>query len=355
MVAGFKWLGVTCCHMSYLRNRLIQAGVTMYGVVTLTFFLNKFLPGGPEEFLRREMRQNPSQYGLRRNPSQEAINQRLEAILGTRPDQPLIEQYFDYLFQVFVRFDFGQSITVSPGGDVLGLVLQRAPWTVFIVSIAMTYGIIAGFFLGAFMAYKEGTKFDVSMTIGMILNSAVPYYAVAILLLYFLAYQYGWFPTGGRLSSNTTPGINWPFIAGVLEHATLPSLSLILTGLGGGALGLRANAIRLLGSDQIRNARLRGLSPYRISTAYIGRNAVLPMYTSIVISIGALLGGSVILEEIFTYPGVGLLLFDAAVQRDFPLLMGGLVLTTALFVFGTLIADFTYSLIDPRAEQASRE
>lgn len=336
--------------MSYIRDRLIQAIVTLWAVITLAFFLNRLMPGGPVQFLQRDIEENPESYGLPPAPSQEQIDRTIEQLVDIPPDVPIWEAYFHYLYQLIFEFEMGTSIIVASNVPVVDLMLARAPWTIFLAVIGLLYGLLAGIIFGSLMAYYEGSKFDVGMTVSMILNTAVPYYIAAIALLYVFAFQLGWFPTGGRANPDATPGLNGPYVASIFYHGTLPALSFIITGFGGPALSLRANAIRLLGEEHIRVAELRGLSRYRISVAYLARNAILPMYTTIVIGLGALIGGSVILETIFQYPGMGLLLFDAAIMRDFPLLMGGFVITAILFVFGTLLADFTYKLIDPRAE-----
>lgn len=327
----------------------------MIGVVTLSFILIRFMPGGPVDYLRSEMRSSPAKYGLPHNPSPQEINSRIEQIIGTPPDQPILEAYADYLFQVFLEFDFGQSVIVHQGEPVADLFLTFAPWTIFLSSIGLVYGLVIGISLGSIMAYYEGTKFDAGMTISMILDGAIPYYVAAIFLLFVFGYELGWLPTGGRMNPDTTAGINWPFIAGVLEHAALPALSTIIVGFGAGALQLRANAIRLIGSDYLHVARLRGLSPTRISTAYLARNAILPMYTGIIIGLAGLLGGSVILEQIFNYRGMGLLMFEATIARDYPILQAGMIITTGIFVIGTLLADFTYSLVDPRVDLRGME
>lgn len=336
--------------MSYLRDRLIQAAVTFYLIVSLGFVLTKLMPGGPVEYLMKQIQLNPRRYGLSADPSPQEVINRVETLIAVPPDKPLPEAYADYMINVFINFNLGESIIVARGVPVVDLILARAPWTIFISTIGLLYGLIIGIILGSMMAYYEGSKFDVGTTVSMILNNAVPYYLAAIFLLYFGAFQLGWFPSGGHYNPDATPGINWPFISSVFYYASLPALSFIITGFGGSALGIRANSIRLLGSDHLYVARLRGLSDYRIATAYLARNAILPMYTSIVIGLGSLLGGSVILEQIFQYPGMGMLMFDAAVGRDFPVLMGALFLTSLIFIIGTLIADFTYSLIDPRAD-----
>lgn len=338
--------------MGYLRNRLIQAFVTLFSIVTIGFGFIRLMPGGPEEYLRSDIKSNPDKYGLGPRPKPQEVERVLNEILIVPPDQPIWEQFVDYMLGA-VQGDFGISYVVDPGVPVMQLIAEAAPWTIFLSSISMVYGLFVGIVLGTVMAYYEGSKFDLGMTASMLFNSAIPYYVAAILLLYLFAYQIQLFPRGGRMAPETTAGFNWPFIKGVFYHGALPSLSMIVTGFGGGALGMRANAVRILGSDYIRVARLRGLSAYKISTRYLGRNAILPMYTGIVIGIGGILGGSVILETIFSYQGMGMLMFEATIARDFPLLTANIVIGTAFFVAGTLIADFTYALIDPRAEQSS--
>jgi len=339
--------------MSYLRNRLLQAFVTMYGIITIGFVAIRLMPGGPREYLLAQIQSNPQQYGLDSDASPQEIQQALQQYVVTPPEQPIWEGYIDYMQGVIFEFDFGYSYIVDPGAPVVPLIAEAAPWTILISSVSIVYGLFVGIILGSVMAYYEGSKFDMGMTTAMILNSAIPYYVAAVVFLYFFAYQFQWFPNGGRYDPDTTPGLNWPFIQGVYYHAALPCLSLIATGFGGGALGMRANSIRVIGSDYIHVARLRGLSAYKISTRYLARNAILPMYTGIVIGIGGILGGSVILESIFAYEGMGLLMLEATLARDFPLLTAALIFTTFLFVLGTLLADFTYALIDPRAEQSS--
>lgn len=338
--------------MGYLRNRLIQAGITLYSIVTLGFVFIQMMPGGPETALRAEINNNPAAFGLPANPTMAQIDSVLQERLLVPPDQPLWEGYLTYMSGA-LQGNLGQSVIVSPGDPTVQLILEAAPWSIFLASVAMVYGLVIGILLGSMMAYYEGSRFDVGMTVTVIFNSAVPYYVAAIILLYFMAYQLGWFPTGGRYDTSTTPGFNLPFIQGIFYHAALPVLSFVITGFGGSALGMRANSIRILGDDYIRVAELRGLSTYTISTRYLARNAILPMYTGIVIGIGGFLGGTVVLEEIFAYPGMGMLMYNATVYRDFPLLTAALIVTTVLFVIGTLIADFTYALIDPRAEQSS--
>ena len=323
-------------NVRYLLERTFQAISSLFVVTTLAFVMMRSMPGGPENYLRTQLKQS----GL----SETAIDNMVNLYLSFHPDQPLHQQYFDYMSSLLVG-DMGQSIWFNePVAQILG---QALPWTIFLSSVSLFVTFVVGIVVGSFMAYREGSLFDVSLTVYSVVLTSIPYYVLAIILLYVFAYQYGWFPTGGRMDPTTTPGFNLPFIKGVLYYAALPLASMIVPGLV--ALGMRGNAIRVLGEDYLRVARLRGLSSSRIATRYVARNAILPMYTGLMISLGSLFGGSIILETIFEYPGVGYYTFKAVQARDYPLMMGGFLLITATVILGIFVADLTYGKIDPRA------
>jgi len=329
---------------SYYAKRAGQSVVTVYAVVTLSFVLIRLMPGGPIDYLR-------AQY-IRQNLSPAEIQQRIARYTNIETTEPLLTQYVEYMWSL-INLDFGVSIFY---GKPVSLLLGRAiPWTVLYMSIALCLMFVIGITMGAFMAYREGSAFDTSSTLSAILANSVPYYIAAIILLYFLGYEWSVFPTSGRMAPTTEIGFNVPFISGVLMHAALPVLSLVVTGFGGKAITMRGNAISELGEDYLRVARLRGLSERRIALRYVARNAILPMYTGILISIGTMFGGSVILEKIFTYQGVGYYVFKSISARDYPLMMGGFILITVAVVIGVLIADLTYGKLDPRAGGESDE
>jgi peptide/nickel transport system permease protein len=339
--------------MGYLRKRILQAIITLYAIVTLGFVFIRMMPGGPTDYLIGEILANPGQYGLPPDPELSEVQEVLDNRLNYTPGVPIHEQYLNYMTGLITEGSLGQSVIIQPGVSNVEIILRRAPWTIFLSSVGLVYGLVASIMFGSTMAYYEGSKYDIGTTTAIIFMGAIPYYVFAILLVTYFSWDLGWFPRGGRVNPDSTPGFNYKFIAGVFEHAALPMISITLLGFAGNALGLRANSIRVLGEPFIRNARLRGLSAYTIATRYMARNAILPMYTGIVIGIAGLLGGAVIIEQIFTYSGMGLLMYDAAIQRDFPLLTANLIIITTLYVVGTLLADFTYALVDPRAEQSS--
>lgn len=326
-------------------KRTIQMFVTLFGAISLSFGLIRLMPGGPISYLRAQIMLSPT------GGDASQVNAQVESVLNINPDDPIYLQYVDYLLAT-LQGDFGQSIWYEePVVDVLASAL---PWTIYlsIVSLAVSFTIAIA--LGAAMAYFEGSRFDFGASSLSILLTSIPFYVVAIVLLAVLCYDLGWFPTGGRFDDSVQPGISIAFVSSVIYHSIMPITALIVAGIGGTALSMRGNSIRVLGEDYMRVARLRGLPERLIVLRYVGRNALLPLYTGLMISIASIFGGSIILEEIFTYPGMGWYMNRAFETRDYPLLMGSFLLTTTMTIVGIYIADLTYGMIDPTIERGDQ-
>ncbi|WP_247003291.1 ABC transporter permease [Halosolutus gelatinilyticus] len=337
----------------YYIERTLQAIVTVVSVMSLAFFLIRLMPGNPADAYRAELIQNNPQL------SQAEIDHRVERKLNVIPDAPLHEQYVNYVTGL-LRGDLGESI--NEGVPVSEIIAEALPWTIFTMSIALLLSFAIGISLGALMAYKEGSSFDNGFSVLSILCNSIPNYVVGILLIWFLGHRFELFPTGGRHSTEMdrtvellAPVETLAFLGDALWHAALLILSYAIVAAGGWALRMRGNSIQVLGEDYLRVARLRGLSERRIATRYVGRNAVLPLYTALLIAIGFALGGSVILEQVFTYPGVGYYMIEGLEARDYPLMMGVFLVMTVAVVIGVYVADLTYGLIDPRAQTRGGE
>ena len=324
-------------------RRISQALATTFIVMTLSFVLIRLLPGNAIDYMLVQMQAEG------RDPAQAA--QFLEISMNINPDEPLLVGYVNYMVAM-AQGDLGQSVWF--GRPVAQILAGAIPWTLFVMSWAIFIAFFIGILLGALMAYWEGSKFDLGLTSYAVLMSSIPFYVLAILLLIFLGYRLGWFPTEGRAPSGVTPGINRDYMVGVARHATLPVLSMIVAS-GAASLTMRGNSIRVLGSDYLRVARLRGLADSTIAIQYVTRNAVLPMYTGLMISIGSMFGGAVILETVFVYRGMGWYMVQAVNTRDIPLMMGAFLVITIAVVIALLIADLTYDKIDPRAGGEDRE
>jgi len=326
---------------AWLLKRLAQAVVTIWAVITITFAITRFLPGGPVDFMKaRLIRQGQT-------VDEERLNQLAEVYTNVDPDQPLHLAYVDYISRL-ASGNMGQSIYIQE--PVSAILADTVPWTVFFMSVAVTLMFAVGILFGAAMAYAEGSKFDSILSTMSTVTMSVPYYIFAVLFLYYFGFIQGWFPTGGRHAAGVPPGFNIEFFRSALWHAVLPAAAIIIPGIGAPALQMRGNSIQVLGQDYLRVASLRGLPGRTIATRYVGRNAILPMYTNFLIRLGIYFGGAVILEEIFTYRGVGFIMFQAIETRDYSLMMGSFIVLTTAVVLAILLADLTYGWLDPRVK-----
>jgi len=326
--------------MHWLLKRVGRSVFTVISTVTLSFVMIRLIPGGPMDYLRSQLREQNA--GM----SNEAINSLVASYTKVNPDRPISEQYLSYISSV-LQGDLGTSIWYNEA--VSSILLEALPWTLFVMSIALALTFAIGIGLGALMAYKEGSRFDMTFSTITIVFNSIPYYVLAVVFLFALAYRWQVFPTGGRIGPGVEVGPNLAFVINAFYHATLPVLSFVITRFGFQALAMRGNSIKVLGENYLRVAEIRGLPSSRIAFNYVGRNAVLPLYTTLMISIGTMFGGTVILEQLFNYPGVGYYMFQAIDARDYPLMMGAFIIITMAIVASILFADLTYGKIDPRA------
>ncbi|HEV2128346.1 MAG TPA: ABC transporter permease, partial [Thermomicrobiales bacterium] len=263
-------------------------------------------------------------------------------------DKPLLLQFFAYVGNVF-QGDLGTSFALYPA-DVRGLIADALPWTIALQLPAILVGWILGNALGAIAAYKGGW-FDRGGFIASLFLSSMPYYAFAILLLYLVAVRWELLPAAGGYSFGTEPSFSWSFITDAADHYVLPFLSLVLIFIGGQAIGMRSMAIYELSSDYVEFSRGVGISDSRI-TRYIFRNAMLPQVTGLALSIGSLVGGALITEVVFSYPGIGSLLFGAIRQNDYPVIQGITLLIMVAVLAANFLVDIAYGFIDPRIRAA---
>jgi peptide/nickel transport system permease protein len=323
--------------VNYYVRRTARVFVTIFLVASLTFGLVRLLPGGPFTLLRAQL--------LRQGVPADEVDARIANLQNIRPDEPLWMQYIDYM-TALVQGNLGESISL--GEPVVSVLAKAAPWTVFVVLVSTILVFVVGIFLGSLQAYWEGSRFDQLVTGVSISMMSLPFYVVAVLLLYVFAYQFGWLPTAGTISNSVDRSLSVPFVVSALKHSILPIVSYTLGAAGGQALAMRGNSIQVLGNDYVQVARLRGLSDRRIATRYVARNAILPLYTGFLLLLGFRLGGTVILEQIFSYTGLGYYMITALNANDYPLMMGTFLVITVALVIGVYIADLTYSRIDPR-------
>ncbi len=330
--------------LKYLGRRALVAFLTIFTAITISFIVVKSMPGNPIDALTQML---VERYYM----SYEEARRLAEAIAPFIPKEPLYLQYIHYIVNFF-RGNLGASISYATGTPVIKLLADAIPWTVLVVGTALVISFSLGILIGMVMAYRHGSKLDSSLIVVFSVLRSIPVYIVAILYLWIFAFQLGWFPVRGRYDPEALIALQHGnylyFIADVLWHATLPILSWITVNIGGWALGMRGSTISVLGEDFIYYAKIRGIPSRRIIVKYVGRNAILPLFTSFMISIGFMFGGSVFIEYIFAYQGVGWLLYQAVILRDWFLMLGAFDIIIVAVVLGVLLADLTYGFLDPR-------
>jgi peptide/nickel transport system permease protein len=324
---------------AFIAKRLALAVVTIYVVVTLTFFMIRLMPGNAMSYLEAQLSQ---QGGL----TTQQIEAKVQEAYGVQPTGPLWHQYLSYLGNA-ARGNFGTSV-LDPGKTVLSVVVGALPWTLLVVGLALLISFVVGVAIGTLIAaYPESLLAKIATGVVSFL-AAVPNYIVALVLIYLVADQEHLLPASGPYSLTVTPGWNFGFIGSVLQHALLPVLSYVIVAFGGWALTMKGSVSTILGADYVRASESWGLSRYRVTRSYIGRNAMLPMVTNLGLSLGYMFGGSVFIETFFVYPGLGYYLVQSVNQRDYPVMMGCFLLITIAVVVSNLIVDLIYPLVDPR-------
>ncbi len=330
----------------YLVRRLVKAFVTIFLMASLSFFLFRLMPGSPIEVFISNL---IAQYNI---PYAEA-EQQAASLFSVDLDAPLYLQYFDYVGNM-LRGDFGTSL-VSRGVPVSTLILRYLPWTLFSVGIALVISFTIGIMLGMLMAYRRDTFLDHALTTFASVTHSIPGYLLAIILMVYLGVQWELVSIGamrGSMSPGVKPGLNMTFVRDAFYHAALPMLTYVITTIGTWMLTMRSSTEAALGEDYVTVAKARGLREGRIATAYVGRNASLPLFTQVTIAIAFVVSGSFLIESIFVYQGIGLLLLNSINQRDYPVMQGIFLVITSVVVFVNLFADLVYARLDPRIRVA---
>jgi peptide/nickel transport system permease protein len=339
---------------SYYVRQVGKALFTIFFVTTLIFFLVRLMPMNPIEKYVQDLVINEGR------SREEAMNE-AKAIFAIDMDAPLYTQYLDYLGKLF-RGDMGMSL-LARGTPVADIIQKVLPWTIFSVGVGLLVSFLIGVFLGTVIAYRRETAIDPIVSGLSSLLSAIPNYLLAILIIVFLGVQIkikgkALVPIHqlrGAYAPGMVPAFSLAFIADVFAHASLPIATYVLSTAGGWTLAMKSNTINTLGEDYVTVARARGLSDRRIATAYVGRNALLPLVSSLAVSVGFAIGGSTLIETYFVYPGIGKRLGAAVTNRDYPVMQGVFLMITFVVIFSNLFADLLYSVLDPRIRVTGRE
>ncbi len=333
--------------VTYLAKKLLRMLLTVLLVATIVFFLVRLMPSNPIDLYVEEQM---VQYGL----SYAEAQSRAESLFSMDLDKPLFLQYLEYIGKVF-RLDFGDSL-LSPGVPVMQIIAARLPWTLFTVGMGLILSFLVGIVIGAIMAFKRDRWYEPIVTGVASFLSAIPDFLIAIcLLLIFGVIRWNGestlVPIGmmrGTYSMQMTPGWNMAFLLDVLKHGMVPILTYMLSQLGVWVLLMKTCTTNCLNTDYVTMAKIRGLSSGKILTSYIGRNALLPITTEFFMRLGFIVGGALIIEQLFVYQGIGLELLRATNGRDYPMMQGIFLIMSIAIVLCNFLAEVLYAVLDPR-------
>jgi peptide/nickel transport system permease protein len=331
-------------YLRYFGNKIAWFLITLVFAFVLNFILPRLMPGDPVAAIVARVAQ-----GMSDATGAQAIYEQYTELFGT--NRPIIEQFFIYVRNV-ARGDFGFSISQYPR-TVANVIASSIWWTVILQFPAIIAGWLIGNFLGALAAYlKKG--FDKVLMPGSIFASSLPAFGMAVILLVVFAVTVEWFPTSGGYGFDMIPNFSWEFIWSVIVHYQLPFWSIVSITIGGQAIGMRSMAIYELNADYVKFSRFMGIKDRRI-LRYVFRNAMLPQITGLALSIGTMVGGALVAELIFSYPGLGSTIYSAALGRDYPLISAVALIITLMVLITTFIIEILYGFIDPRIKAAQAE
>jgi len=323
--------------MRYLAKRGGLFLIALWAALTVNFAIPRFMPGNEAEAVLATFR------GI--NP---AAVHALEIEFGVNVHQSLISAYLHYL---------GNCLTGNFGITALGVSVRSAigsamPWTLGLVGVTTVIAFAIGTILGILSAWRRGGKLDGLLPPLLFVISSLPISFVGLLLLYFFAVKLNWLPLSGNYDIGASPGFNISFIWNVLKHALLPGLSLVVVTAGLWVYSMRNNMVTTIAEDYVKMARAKGVSTTRIMFDYAARNAILPNLTGFAMQLGYVLGGAIVVEYLFSYPGLGYQFYTATTDHDLPLMQGLFLFYTVAVLVCVLLADIVTAIIDPRTREA---
>jgi len=331
-------------YRQYFLRKLGWFLITFVFAFILNFILPRLMPGDPVATIVARLAQ-----GMTNTTGVQAIYQQYADLFGT--NKPILEQFILYIKNV-ANGNFGFSFSQYPR-TVADVLKSAIWWTVCLQFPAIIVGWIIGNTLGALAAYlKRG--FDKVLMPVSIFVSNFPAFGMAVILLVIFGVTLKWFPTSGGYGFDLMPSFTWSFIWSVIVHYQLPFWSIVLIAIGGQAIGMRSMSIYELNADYVKYSRFLGIKDRKI-VGYVFRNAMLPQVTGLALSIGTMVGGALVAEIIFSYPGLGLTLLNGVRGQDYPLISASTLLITVMVLSANFIVEIIYGLIDPRIKAAQAD
>lgn len=330
--------------IKYYGKRIIWYIITLIVAVFLNFLLPRLMPGDPVKALAIQATQGVT------NPSiQQQMIEQYSKEFGL--DKSMPEQFIIYVGKLF-QGDLGVSIAQHPRtvGDILG---SSVGWTLALQLPALLVGWILGNGLGAIAAYLRKGMDTVVLPIFMFISN-IPSFGLAFLMIYLFHVKWGLAPSGGGYAYDLIPAFTPEFVSSVLTHYQMPFWTMVLISIGGQAIGMRSMSIYELNADYVKYSRFLGIKDGKIIT-YVFRNAMLPQITGLAMSFGTSIGGNLVAEMVFNYPGIGSTMFKAISTRDYPLLSGCTLMITIMVLIANLVVEILYGIIDPRVKATQME
>lgn len=327
--------------MRYILRRLGFFVITLWAAMTVNFFIPRLMPGNPAIAMIARFHGRLGGQALHA----------MEVAFGVNSGESLFHQYFSYLFNSCIG-NFGRSLTFFPL-SVSQVVFSALPWTLGLVGVTTIIAFILGTLIGTISAWNRGGWFDSILPPLFVIVSAFPYFWVGLLAILLFSITLGWFPTGFGYTNGVQAALSFGFAWNVFCHAILPATTIIITSIGGWILTMRNNMITTLNEDYVRMARAKGLSSARIMFDYAGRNAILPNLSGFGMSLGLVVSGAILVEYVFSYPGVGYMMLQAVLNEDFPLMQTLFLFITLSVLVAILVVDGITMLLDPRTQSAS--
>ncbi|MFJ3081326.1 ABC transporter permease [Streptomyces halstedii] len=324
--------------MKYVLQRLAFYAVTAWAAITINFLIPRLMPGDPVEALM-------SRYQGQLDTSAIAS---LKALFGLDENKSLWAQYTDY-WSHLLDGDLGLSFTFfpTPVGEVIS---QALPWTLALVGITTLISFLLGTGIGVYSGWRRGSWLDGLLPVTTFISS-VPYFWLGLIAISVFAVKWPLFPFEGGYDNSLVPAFDWPFISSALYHGVLPGVTIVLSAIAGWILGMRNMMVTVSSEDYVMVAQAKGLSERRVMFAYAARNAVLPSISAFALSLGFIVSGTLLVEVVFNYPGIGFQLLQAVGAKDYPLMQGVFLVITLSVLAANLLADMAYAFLDPRTRK----
>ncbi|GAB2024191.1 ABC transporter permease [Lactovum odontotermitis] len=324
--------------MKFFLRRAAFYLVTAWAAVTLNFFIPRLMPGDPVQAL------------IARYQGQISVDavDSLRKLFGLQENVPLWQQYFEYWGKLF-HGDLGVSLQAFPT-PVSTIIKESLPWTIGLVGVATIIAFVIGTIIGIILGWRRGTKWDALIPITTFFSS-VPYFWIGLIAIGVFATGLAWFPQGGSYSIDTIPGFNWPFISSVAYYGFLPALTIVLSSMAGWILGMRNMMVTVSSEDYVTVAHAKGLRESVVMFRYASRNAILPQVSGFALSLGFVVSGTLVMEQVFNYQGIGYRLLQATNNHDYPLMQGIFLVITLSVLVANILADVVYALLDPRTRK----